>query len=317
MKTRHCETPILLFRLLLTCLTLQLFFLTTVLAQHRVTGQDSAYPLYSKIDTLQWKKYKAVFNFEKFNLNHIFELRKTLQPYLQSQDPLCEFLYAASMDLYPYGYGKPKEAQVAITYYTKAADQGLALAEKLLFDVYRYGLMEQGRDEQKAISYLKRMIQHGDAAHKAKGYADLATLLDSGEFSSISLNKDSVLFYLDQSLQYNSKDTWVLDYAAELYEEKSEYEKAITYLLRSDNENSHLKVAEWLMEGKQTKKDVNRALQIVYQTADALIKIYGRNLNGYMGSNNPIHVLNNWYRCKKWITREQLGKYVDTNWICD
>jgi hypothetical protein len=71
------------------------------------------------------------------------------------------------------------------------------------------------------------------------------------------------------------------------------------------------------MEGKKAKKDANRALQILYKTADNLIKVYGKDLDGYMGGNNPIHVLNNWYRCKKWITREQASKYFNASWICD
>ena len=144
-------------------------------AQHLILGQDSAFPLYSKIDTAQFKKYKSAFDFEKFNFARIQALRKTLQAKLPDQDPLIDFLYAASMDLYPYGHGKPKEASIALTYYSKAADKGLALAEKMLFDIYRYGLMEQPRDEQKALLYWQRVLQHGDASYKAKAYADMAT----------------------------------------------------------------------------------------------------------------------------------------------
>lgn len=315
MKTKRPFAYKLLIHTLLTCLTLH--FLPTAQAQYRVPGQDSAYALYSKIDTLQWKEYNAVFDFEKFDLNRIYELRKAIQPYVEAQDPLGEFLYAASLDLYPYGHGEPKEAQIALTYYTKAANKGLAEAERMLFDLYSYGLMGQERDEKKAFNYLQRVIKHGDATFKAKGYADLAGLFDSGTSSFVKRNKDSVIFYLEKALTYTPNDGWLLDYAAGTYEEKRNYTKAMTYLLRSDNEQSHIKVAEWLMEGKKVKKDVNQSLAILYKITDTLIKEYGKNLDGYMGGSNPMHLLNNWYRCKKWITREQLGKYFDPNWICD
>ena len=140
---------------------------------------------------------------------------------------------------------------------------------------------------------------------------------EAGELTTIKPNKDSVLHYLEQALVYSPNDTWVLDYAGGTYEEMGNYEKAIAYLLRSDNEQSHIKVARWYMEGTQVKKDVNRALQILYKAADTVIKLYGKDLEGYMGGRNPLHVLNDWYSCKKWITREQLGNYFDPNWMCD
>lgn len=301
----------------LLLLVLPLFFPSKSWGQHPVPGQDSAFALYSQIDTVQWKKYSAAFDFETFDLKRIHQLRQTLQTYLPKQDPLAEFLYAASMDLYPYGHGKPNEAAVALKYYTKAADKGLVLAEKLLFDMYRYGLMEQPRNEKKALAYLLRVIQHGDGDYKAKSYSDLATLFESGEFTTIKPNKDSVLYYLERALVFTPNDTWVLDYAGGTYEEKGNYPKAITYLLRSDNEQSHIKVARWLIEGTQVQKDVNRALQILYKAADKVIKAYGEEQEGYMGGSNPVHVLNDWYHCKKWITRQQVGKYYDENWICD
>jgi hypothetical protein len=62
-------------------------------------------------------------------------LRKTVKAYLPIQDPLGEFLYAASMDLYPYGHGKPKEDQIALDYYIKAANKSLTVAERMLYNV--------------------------------------------------------------------------------------------------------------------------------------------------------------------------------------
>jgi TPR repeat protein len=111
------------------------------------------------------------------------------------------------VDLYPYGDGEPNEAQIALDYYPKAANKGLAVAKRTLYDMYRYGLMEQVRDEQKVFTYLMRVIQHGDAAYKAKGYSDLAGLFNSGEVSFVKSNKDSVLFYLEKALSYTPGDT--------------------------------------------------------------------------------------------------------------
>jgi hypothetical protein len=78
--------------------------------------------------------------------------------------------------------------------------------------------MEQVHDEQKAFSYLMRVIQHGNAVYKARGYSDLAGLFDSVEVSFVKSNKDAVLFCLEKALTYTPDDTWILDYAASIYE---------------------------------------------------------------------------------------------------
>ena len=287
-------------------------------AQYLIPDQDPSFPLYSQVDTNELKKYEAAFDFETFNLKLVQQLRKTLQPALAQQDPLAEWFYAKSMDLYPYGQGNAKDAAIALTYYTKAADKGLARAEYFLYKLYRYGLMDVPVDEKKALSYLQRAIHHGHTEGKAQCYLAMATLFGENEPNSLfQPNRDSTLVYLEKALALTPNDTWALDYAGGLYEEKGDYEKAIVYRLRSDNEQSHIQVAEWLMEGKYVKKDVDRSLQILYKTVDKLMKDYGKDLDGYMGGSNPLHVLNNWYRCKQWITREQLGKYYDSNWICD
>jgi len=299
-------------------LSFQLLFSCNSRGQHLVPDQDPSFPLYTYVDSIQLKKYEAVFDFETFNLNQVHQLRKTLQADLPKQDPMIEWLYANTMDLYSYGHGNPKDAAIALTYYTKAADKGMARAEYFLHKLYWHGFMEVPRNEQKSLAYLKRAIQHGHKEGKAQGYLAMATLFDENEPNKLfKPNKDSVLFYLEKALALTPNDTWALDYAGGICEEKGDYEKAVTYRMRSDNEQSHIEVAKWYMEGKHVKKDVNRALQILYTVTDKLIKDLGEGLDGYMGGSNPIHVLNDWYLCKKWITREQLGKYYNKNWICD
>lgn len=287
-------------------------------AQHLIPDQDPAFPLYTRLDTNALKKYEAALDFETFNLKLVHELRTVLKPALANEDPLAYWLYAKSMDLYPYGHGNPKEAAIALEYYTKAADKGLARAEHFLFTLYRYGLMESGPDLKKALSYLQRAMQHGYDEGKAQCYLAMATLYGGSESRDlVQPSSDSALFYLEKALALTPNDTWALDFAAGIYEEKGNYAKAIQYRLRSDNDQSHIEVARWYMEGKYVKKDVNRALEIMYNSIERLRKHFGDDLGGYMGSSNPLHVLNDWYLCKKWITREQLGKYYNKNWMCE
>ena len=150
----HVCTRVLHFFLLL--LSLQLFTACQGQAQYRIPDQDPAYPLYTNLDTNAFKKYEDALGFETFNLKLVHEMRTVLKPALAKEDPLAYWLYAKSMDLYPYGHGNPKDAAIALEYYTKAADKGLARAEYFLYTLYRYGLMETGADEKKALTYLQR-----------------------------------------------------------------------------------------------------------------------------------------------------------------
>src|ERR1700741_3205553 len=128
--------------------------------KYLISTQDSAYPLFTAIDTSWLRDYDKVFSWENFmktpsaGLKKVHDLRKKLEPYAMQGDPLGEFLYAKTFDLYEFGMGRPDERKIALAYYTKAADKNLAEAESFLYHLYRYGLMDITIDIEKALRYL-------------------------------------------------------------------------------------------------------------------------------------------------------------------
>ncbi len=110
-------------------------------------------------------------------------------------------------------------------------------------------------------------------------------------------------------LQYDSTDTWTLDFLGGLYEDRRDYEKAIYYNLRSDNDQSRLQVANWLIKGVHVEKDFERGLAILLEELRKNPGDWGMRLY------NAIEMINRLY-CEKKISREQLG-YFHKQGYCD
>lgn len=285
-----------------------------------IPTQDSAFTIQTLIDSNELKKYDNVFNFNHFKKDSVILLRNFLKPYVDKNDIYAYALYAKTYDLFPFGIGTSEDASIALSYYKKAAEKNLAIAEYFLYQTYRHSFMGVQPNAQLSLAYLHRAIIHGYNELKSEAYGELAGIYDISQndtfFSTIiKPNNDSSILYLKKSTNLNPKNTWAMDYLASMYEDKKMYQESMNIYLKSDNEQSILKVAEWLIEGKYVTKNVEKGLKLIYPIAAKIQKEYPD--GSYMGGTNPIYQLNDLYKCKKLITKAQVGKYLIPNWICN
>ncbi|NJO90424.1 MAG: sel1 repeat family protein [Chloroflexia bacterium] len=278
-------------------------------------GQSKEYPLYTAVDTADIAKYRERLSFLGFSMENLLEYRNFARTYAYSNDPLGEYIYASTFDLYPFGLGDAISADTAMVYYKRAADKNLALAEEFLFTAYKYGLMTIEEDSKTALEYLERLMLHGDSSYKANAYRQVALLYYNGNFKEIKVDTIKTKENLELSLKYDSTDTWTIDFLGGIYEDEADYEKAIELLLKSGNSQSHLKVAEWLVDGEKVKKDFERGLSIILSEAEKLINS-DINVYQYMAARNPVFMLNDLYQSKQ-ITRDQLGEFYLENYFKD
>lgn len=300
-----------------------LFSYTILKGQNKyaIKSQDSHFTLYSSVDTNLIKKFSKTFRFGYFKKENVLPLRKKLIPYLNQKDPYATYLYARTYDLFEFGLGNQKQADTALIYYTKAADMNFADAEMFLYKLYRYRFMSVMENDSLSYQYLKRAYLHGDSIMKSQVCQELAFDYGSNDSTDkftqyIGANKDSCLWYLQQSVKFDPKNSSSLDYLGDIYEEKKMYDEAMNTFLKSDNEQMTLKVAKWLIEGDKVKKDVEKGLNMIYKVAEKVKQMEVKG-DGYMGVTHPIHLLNDFFWCKKLITREQVEKYIIENWPCD
>lgn len=283
--------------------------------QYPLYNQGAQYLQYTSIDTNSLNQFKPL------NKKNLKLFRQKLTPYLNTRDCFAIYLYGLSYD-YEYKLGNRKKGEIALKYFKMAADMNCAGAEKEMYYQYRYRYINdiKGADSL-AYQYLKRSIIHGDSSTKSVCYEFLAFAYGDTNSSDkfvklIGPNKDSCLWYLQQSVQFDPKNSSSLDYLGDIYEEKKMYGEAMNTYLQSDNEQMALKVAEWLIEGDKVKMDVQRGLNIIYKIAEKVKKAEAKG-DEYMGSTYPIHLLNDLFWCKKLITREQVREYIIENWPCD
>lgn len=294
-------------------------------AKFKLPGQDKDFPIETLLDTNQLNTYKHVFNFETFKKKDVIQLRQFLQPYVDKEDTYAMYLYAKTYDLFEFGVGTPKEADTALLYYQKASEKNLAIADYFLSKLYEYGFMNVPPNADKAMLYLQKALLHGDSLLKSDVYGRLASIYRDDKtddvkpnFSTqIKPNNDSCIFFLEKAVSLNPKNTWAIDWLASIYEDKKKYKEATEMYLQSDNENSILKVAKWLIEGKYIPKDVQRGLKLIFPIAEKINKEYPYPDNNYMGGTHPVEFLNNLAHCEQLLTKEQIGKYWVANFICD
>ena len=270
--------------------------------KQKIQGQAPEFPLYTQLNEDQLKPFANAFEFPLKSLDKIIGLRNFLRPYVAKKDPVGEFLFATTFDLYPYGYGDSISADTALLYYHKAADHNYAEAEGFLYSAYKNGFMTLKENDSLAYIYLKRFVVHGDAKFKVRGCKDLALMYYDGGFYNIEADTLKTIEYLEKALQYDSTDTWTLDFLGGLYEDQGNYKKAIYYKLKSNNDQSRLKVANWLIKGIHVENDFKRGFAI-------LLEELRKNPNDWrMRSYDALEMINRLY-CSKIISREQLGHY--------
>ena len=299
---------------------LPILFLTNLaIGQILLTEQHEKYPLYTQLDSQTMAPYQNLFDFGKFNMDTCLAFREIIKPFADQNDPLALYLYGKSYDLFPFGLGDSTSALIALDYYNKSAEQNYVLAHFILYGTYRYSFMNVPKDPEKSVKALRNVLKYGNNSIKANGFRQMAGLfygkdtsaLHHPDFTNITYNIDSTIYYLNQSLELEPNDTWSLDYLGYLYTTQKLYDTASTYYLRSDNIQSKLKVAQWLIKGTFIEKDVDRGLEIIYQAIEAL-----KDEKGYMGAVHPLFLINYLHHCEKIISKEQVGPHFQETFIC-
>ena len=194
----------------------------------------------------------------------------------------------------------------------------MADAEFDLFGTYRYGFMKVPIDYDKALDYMYRVLLHGDAKNKFNMARFLAGAFYSNkwqkginkDFPVITYNLDSTEYYVRLALELKPNDSNNLVFLGSIYAEKGNYPDAINCYLQSDNISFHIKAAEWMIKGEGIEKDVERGLQIFYDSIEKVNKI-----TSYM-STHPRIPLNKLYYCDQVLTKEQLKDYLYPYFDC-
>lgn len=193
-------------------------------AQSQISGQDPNYPLTTNLTEDILKPYNHLFTKDGFDMDKMLAFRSFLIPYVQKEDPMGLFMYGKAHDLYPFKKGSPKDAAVALEYFLRASNLGLADASYILYGHYRNGYMNLPKDSHKALKYLSRVIQSSSGETKAAMYVGLARLYyaANGEtgvnqsFPAVSYDNSKAKKYLSEALKLNPDNGWAKNTLAEL-----------------------------------------------------------------------------------------------------
>lgn len=193
-------------------------------AQLLVNSQDANLPLYTELSDDILRPYNKLFSKADFSLEGMMAFREFLKPYAKKGDPIGMFMYAKAHDLYPFKKGSKKDGLVALEYFEKASNLGLADASYVLYGHYRNGHMNMPKDSFKSLEYLHKAIEQGTNTSKAALLNGLAKLYHSetGEqgvnksFPAVNYNIESTKHYLQEAIKYNPNNSFAKGYLAEL-----------------------------------------------------------------------------------------------------
>ncbi len=288
-------------------------------------GQDSAYPVHTIIDSNELKKYANIMDFgcEFMHVNNYGKLdsfltfRDFLQPYVEKEDPYALYLYGRTFPSNHYNWTNPDTQETIAGYYEKASRQNLAMADYAQKALFETSLIRGYLDSSQVdcVKFLKKSLQHGDNYIKSLACWEMVDFFSSNFLPPyFEENDDSCIYYLQMAVKYNPKNNHAIKYLGYLYEKNKMYQQAFdTYLMSSDQDDI-LKMTYWLVEGKKIKKDIERALSIIYPYAkDAKEKYSKDHYDNYLHNINPVYLLNNLYVTKK-ISRHQIGEFLIPNY---
>ena len=181
----------------------------------------------------------------------------------------CEFNYGWACkglgDMYFKGKGVEKDAKKALNYHQKACDLDLG-------DCYWIGVLNEGQDNQKAVSFYKQGCDRDDSGSCKK--------LGDMYFKGKGVEKDA-----KKALSYHQKacdlDKLACRNAGWFYHNKKEYQKAISFYKQGcdrDDSFSCSNLGDMYFEGVRVKQDFSKAFEYhkksgySYGMADKYIK---------------------------------------------
>jgi TPR repeat protein len=230
---------------------------------YAVRNQDPKYPLKTRISKDTERQFSKFFTFTKTDRSRLLKLRAILQPLANLDDPVALYWLAKTYDLFEFGAGDEQDGKIALKYYNKAADLGMATVEYFLSMSYRYNFMGLSKDERKVISYLDRAKLHGDNEIKVEvllSYARLYYPRERTDFAFIPRDPQKMKAALQEAYKLDPNNTTVADWLGEELYESQQYTDALTVYRHSSNRHTYQRIAKMYETGKGTSIDIASAL---------------------------------------------------------
>lgn len=198
----------------------------SISAQVLVDNQDDKMPLYTELSEETLSPYYKLFTKSEFSVEGMKEFRSFLKPYADKGDPIGMFMYAKAHDLYPFKKGSKTDAKIALEYFEKASNAGLADASYMLYGHYRNGYMTLPKDSYKSLEYMKKAMEQSNNSTKAALMTGLAKLhhSDEGEvglnqdFPAVKYNTELAKYYLTEAIKLNPNNNAAQKHLASLNE---------------------------------------------------------------------------------------------------
>jgi TPR repeat protein len=214
-----------------------------------ITGQAPSVPLFTTMRLDDDRTLGELLRFGQFDRERVLPWRARLEPVGRGGDPLAQFWLGRLYDLFPFGQGTPEEARIAMTWYQRAADQHLAVAEHFLFRVYNFGLLGIPTDVRKALAFLERAYADSSGVLKADMALDLARMYmgPPGEAAGpVPGAPDQVrgTRYLEEAHRLDANNQAAIDWLLDVYAKRGDHARAVKLAERSKNPAMIAKTAE-------------------------------------------------------------------------
>jgi hypothetical protein len=214
-----------------------------------IAGQASGVPLFTTMRVDEERTVGELLRLGRFERERVLPWRDRLEPVAAGGDPLAQLWLARLYDLFPFGKGTPEEGRVAMTWYNRAADQHLAIAEHFLFRVYNVGLLGIATDVDRALAFLERAYADAAGVLKSEIALDLARMYmgppreAAGPVPGVP-DEARGLRYLEEALRLAPSNQSAIDWLLDIHATRGDAARAVKLAERSRNPVMIVKVAE-------------------------------------------------------------------------